>query len=128
MVLGLKDTVLAVPCPEADKLTAELKPPLGVVVMVTVPEERLAMVIEVGDAETVKPAVTPLVIVSETVAVCVIPPPVPVIVIVYVPAAVVEATARFKVDVPDPGAAIEDGLKLAVTPVGCPHAESATAE
>jgi hypothetical protein len=40
---------------------------------------------------------------------------------------VVEATARVKVEVPEPGAAIEVGLKLAVTPVGCPVAESAMA-
>ncbi len=32
------------------------------------------------------------------------------------------------VEVPDPGAAIEAGLKPTVTPVGCPVADSATAE
>jgi hypothetical protein len=32
------------------------------------------------------------------------------------------------VDEPEPGAAIEVGLKLAVTPVGAPEAESETAE
>jgi hypothetical protein len=32
------------------------------------------------------------------------------------------------VDEPEPGAAIEVGLKLAVTPVGTPEAESETAE
>jgi len=31
-------------------------------------------------------------------------------------------------DVPEPGAAIEDGLKLMVTPAGCPVALSAIAE
>jgi hypothetical protein len=31
-------------------------------------------------------------------------------------------------DVPEPGAAMEVGLKLTVTPVGCPLADSATAE
>jgi hypothetical protein len=128
MVLGLKDTVLVVPCPEADKVTVELKPPLAAVVMVTVPEERLAIVIEVGEAETVKPAVTPLVTVSETVVLCVRPPPVPVIVMVYVPAEVVEATLKVAVELPDPGAAIEDGLKLTVTPLGAPDAVSVTTE
>lgn len=40
----------------------------------------------------------------------------------------VEATARVNVDVPDPGAAMDVGLKLAVTPVGWPLADNATAE
>jgi hypothetical protein len=41
---------------------------------------------------------------------------------------VVAATARVKVDAPDPGAAIDVGLKLAVTPVGAPDAVRAIAE
>ena len=73
------------------------------------------------------PAVAALTV-SDTVAVCVMPPPAPVTVIVYVPVAVVEATARVKVDVPDPGAAMDVGLKVAVTPVGWPLADKATAE
>ena len=40
----------------------------------------------------------------------------------------VEATARVSVDVPEPGAAIDVGLKVAVTPVGWPLAVKATAE
>jgi len=35
-----------------------------------------------------------------------------------VPVAVLEATAMVIVDVPDPGAAMEVGLKLTVTPLG----------
>ena len=66
--------------------------------------------------------------VSDTVVVCVIPPPVPVTVIVYVPVVVVEATAMVIVDVPEPGAAIDVGLKLTVTPVGWPLALNAIAE
>lgn len=66
--------------------------------------------------------------VSETVAVCVMPPPVPVMVMVEVPAAAVEATVRVSVDEPDPGAAMDAGLKLAVTPVGRPDADRAIAE
>ena len=31
------------------------------------------------------------------------------------------------VEAPEPGAAIDDGLKVTVTPVGCPEALSATA-
>jgi hypothetical protein len=43
-----------------------------------------------------------------------------------VPVAVVEATARVKDDVPDP--VMDVGLKVAVTPVGMPLADRATAE
>jgi hypothetical protein len=56
--------------------------------------------------------------VSETEAVCVIPPPVPVTVIGYVPVAVEAATVIVIVDEPEPGAAIEAGLKETVTPEG----------
>jgi hypothetical protein len=45
-----------------------------------------------------------------------------------VPVAVVEATAMLMVEVPEPGAAMEVGLKLTVTPVGWPDAVNATAE
>jgi hypothetical protein len=41
---------------------------------------------------------------------------------------VVEATARVRVEVPEPGAAMEVGLRLAVTPVGWPEAVKAMAE
>lgn len=128
MVLGLKETLLLFPCPDADKLTAELKPPVIVVVTVSLPDELLATVTDVGDAETLRPAVTPEVTVNETVVVCVTPPPLPVIVMLYVPAATVEATVKVAVELPDPGAAIDDGLKPTVTPLGAPAAVSATAE
>ena len=59
---------------------------------------------------------------------CVVPPPVPVIVILYVPVLVVLAAVSVYLDVPEPGAAIEVGLKLPVTPVGRPDPESAIAE
>ena len=39
----------------------------------------------------------------------------------------VEATASVAVDVPEPGAAMDDGLKLTVTPVGWPLAVKAIA-
>jgi hypothetical protein len=45
-----------------------------------------------------------------------------------VPAVVPEATAKVTVEVPEPGAAMEDGLKLTVTPDGAPDAVRATAE
>ena len=78
--LGLKVTARPLPCPEADKLIAELNPPETAVVMVDVPVPFLATVIEVGEADTVKARLTVEDTVSETVAVWVIPPPVPVIV------------------------------------------------
>lgn len=56
------------------------------------------------------------------------PPPVPVMVMGYVPVLAVLATVRLKCAEPEPGAAIEAGLKLAVTPDGTPVAESATLE
>jgi hypothetical protein len=45
-----------------------------------------------------------------------------------VPVAVVEATVMVMVEAPEPGAAMEAGVKLTVTPVGCPVADKATAE
>lgn len=44
------------------------------------------------------------------------------------PVAVVEATVNVAVEEPEPGAAIEAGLKLTVTPAGAPDAVRATAE
>jgi len=80
MELGLKVTVCALPCPEAERVTAELKLPVMAVVMVDVPVPLRTTVMVAGEAETLKPDVTPEVTVRETVAVCVNPPPVPVIV------------------------------------------------
>lgn len=55
------------------------------------------------------------------------PPPVAVMVMGYVPMGAVRETERLKSEVPDPGAAIEAGLKLEVTPDGTPVADSVTA-
>lgn len=44
------------------------------------------------------------------------------------PVTVVEATAIVIVDAPEPGAAIDVGLKVTVTPVGWPVADKAIAE
>ena len=68
MELGLKVTVWALPCPEADKLIAELKPPEMPVVILDVPELLRATLIDVGDALMVKLGVVP-VTVRETVVV-----------------------------------------------------------
>src|SRR5437868_7049493 len=66
--------------------------------------------------------------VSDSVAVCVFPPPLPVMVTVYVPAGVDAPAVIVIVELPDPGAAIELGLKPAVVPVGSPLAPRETAE
>jgi len=124
---GLKVAVTPVGKPLAEREIAELKPPATVVVILDVPEPRRATETEVGEAESVKLAETGAVTVSDTVVVCVTPPPVPVTVMEYVPVAEVEATVRVRVEVPDPGAAMEVGLKAAVTPVGKPLADKATA-
>jgi hypothetical protein len=66
--------------------------------------------------------------VRETVVVSVKPPPVPEMVMVWVPVLARRLTVNFSVDVPEPGAAIEPGLKLAVTPEGRPDADKEMAE
>lgn len=77
--LGLKLTLTPLPSPEADRLMAESKPPDTAVVIVDVPELRLATVIEEGEALIVKLGVAPLeVTVSDTVVVSVVLPEVPV--------------------------------------------------
>ena len=68
--------------PEALGAIAELKPPETVVVTLLVPEEPCAIVTDVGEAEIAKFGVPPELMVSDTVAVWVTPPPVPVTVIV----------------------------------------------
>ena len=73
---GVKLTVLLLPSPEADRVIAELKPPLTVELMVTVPELLLAMLMVVGEALIEKPGVVP-VTVSETVVVSIAEPEVP---------------------------------------------------
>jgi hypothetical protein len=66
--------------------------------------------------------------VRETLAVCVIPPPVAVTVTLEVPTTAVLLAVKVRVELPLPGAAIDAGLKLAVTPDGKPEADSDTAE
>ena len=80
MELGVKVTVWAFPCPEADNVIAELKLPVTAVVIAAVPDALLVTEIEVGAAVTVKRAGAVAVTVSEIVAVCVRLPSVPVIV------------------------------------------------
>jgi hypothetical protein len=125
---GTKLTVTPVGCPVADNATAELNPPEIPTVTVDEPLLPCTTGTEPGDAEMVKSGVPAVVTVNVTVVECFKPPPEPLTVIGYVPAAVVEATAMFMVEVPEPGAAIDAGTKLTVTPAGCPVADKATAE
>ncbi len=64
------------------------------------------------------------VIESATVAVCVIPPPVAFTVTLNVPVVAVLEAVNVRVELPLPGAAMEVGLREAVTPDGSPVAES----
>ena len=74
--VGLKLTVTLVPVTEPDSAIAEPKPPLTVVVMVTLPVFPRATESEVGDAAMVKFGVAP-VMVRETVVVATVLPEVP---------------------------------------------------
>lgn len=79
MEVGLKVMVSPPPWPDAERVMAELKPPVAVVVMVTVPEELLSTVSDVGEAETLNP-VAVFVTVRETVVDEVVLPLVPLMV------------------------------------------------
>ena len=72
----------------------------------------------VGDAAKAKSGVAADVIVRLMVVVWVTPPPAAVTVTVAVPVVAVLLAERVSVELPLPGAAIEVGLKLAVTPDG----------
>ena len=66
--------------------------------------------------------------VKEMVVLCETPPPLALIVTVEVPVVAVLLAVNVSVELPEPGAASDVGLKLAVTPAGSPLAESDTAE
>jgi 2-keto-3-deoxy-6-phosphogluconate aldolase len=123
--VGLKLAVTPAGSPEAESETAELNPPLTVVEMVLLPDAPWAIERLVGEALTLKSG---CVTVSAIVTVWVTPPPVAVMVTVALPVVAVLLADRVSVELPLPGAAIEVGLKLAVTPAGSPEAESETAE
>src|SRR5215471_14403978 len=117
---GLKLAVTPAGNPEADSVSEELKPPLTEVVSVVLPEvpcgtDRLA-----GEAVIVKFADVDALRVRATVDVCVTPPPVAVTVTFDVPVVAVLLAVNVRVELPFPGAAMDAGLKLAVTPEGKP--------
>ncbi len=125
---GAKLAVTPAGKPDADSETAELNPPLTVVEIDELPEvpcttERLA-----GDAVRVKFGDAAALTVTAIVAVCVRPPPVAVTVALNVPVVAVLLAVNFNVELPVPGAAMEAGVKLAVTPAGNPETERLTAE
>jgi hypothetical protein len=63
---------------------------------------------------------------SETVAVRVREPPVAVTVTGNVPRLAFAVAVKFRLELPEPGAPIEDGVNVAVTPLGSPEADNAT--
>lgn len=128
MLPGLKLALTPEGRPEADNEIAELKPPLTEVEIVLVLEPPCATDTLVGEALTVKLGVAVAVIVSEMATVWVIPPPFALIVTFVVPVVAVLLAAKVTVELPLPGAPIDAGLKLAVTPAGRPEAESEIAE
>ena len=79
--VGLNEIVIWDPKPLADSAIAELNPPVTALLIVTVPELFRAILTELGDAPSEKPAFG-LFTVRATVAVCVVLPEVPVTVIV----------------------------------------------
>jgi hypothetical protein len=81
METGLKLPVTPDGMPVADKVTAESKPPATVEVTTANPLWPRSRSPDVGETEMLKEPVVAAVTVSDTVAVCVIPPPVPVTVI-----------------------------------------------
>ena len=126
--VGLIVAVTPAGMPLALSAMAELKPPESAVLIVELPLAPCATETDVGEALSVKPGTGVAVTVSVMVAAWVMLPPVPLTVIVKVPVAVPEATASVTAEVPAPGAAIDVGLKLTVTPAGAPLAVSAMAE
>ena len=125
---GLKLAVTPVGKPDADNDIAELKPPLTVVESVLLTELPWFTETLEGDALMAKFGAAAGLTVSATVVVCVVPPPVAVTVIFVVPVVAVLLAVNVSVELPLPGAAMEAGLKLAVTPDGKPEADNDMAE
>src|SRR5580698_125996 len=128
MPAGLKLAVAPEGRPLADNAIAASKLPEMLAVMVDCPEPSGATVKAFGFADSEKPGAPPDVMVRLPPAVDVTPPPVPLRVKEYVPAVAPAPTVRVRLDDPDPGAAMLDGLKPAVTPAGKPLADNEIAE
>jgi hypothetical protein len=117
----LKEAVTPVGKPEAASVTFPENPFTGVMVIVLLPPvPPLSMVSAVGDAERLK--LCARITVRLMVVVCVKLPDVPVTVTVTVPVAAVALAVKVNVLVEVTGL----GLKVAVTPVGKPEADTLT--
>ena len=119
---GLNEAVTPLGNPVAVKVTLPVNPPVSVTVMVSVPLLPCFTVSDVGEEESVKPAVTFALIVSATVVVAVVLPDVPVTVTVAAPMVAVELA----VSVSTLELVEEAGLNEAVTPLGSPDAVNVT--
>ena len=121
---GLNDAVTPLGSPEADKLTLLLKLFCGVRVMVLEPLAPCAIVILLGDAESVKSGMKAgfTVTVSATVVVFDKLPEVPVMITVTVPVEAVLLAVRAKALV----LVVLVGVKEADTPLGIPEADKLT--
>ena len=81
-----------------------------------------------GDAVTLKSGAVAALTVRATVVVWVAPPPLAVTVTFAVPVVAVLLAEKVRVELPLPGAAMEAGLKLAVTPAGNPDTDNEIVE
>lgn len=126
--LGLKLAVTPEGRPETESEITAFNPPLMVVEIVLLPEPPWATDKLLGEALKVKSGVGAAVMVSATVVLWVIPPPVALMVTLADPVADPLAAVRVSVELPLPGAAMEVELKLAVTPEGNPEADNDIAE
>jgi len=122
--LTLKLTFTVLGWPEAVSVTAASKPVAIVLVITGYALEPCATETEEGDAERVK---FRLVTTRLNVVVFVMPLPDPTTVMVYVPMGIVVGVFKVNVELPDPGAGIVMGSKVAVTPVGRPVADNVIA-
>jgi len=126
--LGLKLAVTPVGRPAAERDTAELKPLLTDVEIVVLPELPCVTDSAGGEAVTVKSGAVTGLTDRATVVVWVVPPPLAVTVTFEVPVVAVVLDEKVSVELPLPGAVMEAGLKLAVTPVGNPDTDNEIAE
>jgi len=118
---GLKEAVVPLRMPEADKVTPELNPFVGVMVMIVEPLLLRAMLRLVADADKLKLGAG--ITVSEIVVDLFRLPLTPLMAIVKVPVAALRPAVSVNVLV----LVVLTGLKDAVTPLGSPAADKLTA-
>ncbi len=126
LLTGEKLTVTPAGIPLTVNVTGALNPAVSLRVKpkvvldprATVADVGLSLSVKLGGTVTDRASVTDLVN----------PPPVAVMVIGRLPTAALEVARKIRTLAPDPGAARDDGEKLAVTPLGRPLVLSVTAE